>query len=86
MGKHEPVNNACMSRNAGIRILLTTVCKPYGVPDKDAEALGMQMELLNNQITRRQHVLCRTVGQESVIRQPPSRRVEYGKRREVIRA
>jgi hypothetical protein len=36
------------------------------------------------------HLLCRTVGQESVIRQPPSRRLEYagpaGERREVIRA
>ncbi|MCX6998035.1 MAG: hypothetical protein NTV49_13365, partial [Kiritimatiellaeota bacterium] len=56
MGMYEPINSACMSQNAGIRILLTTVCKPYGVPDKDAEALGMQMELLNNQLTREQHV------------------------------
>ena len=45
-----------MSANVRIRILLTTVCKPYGVLGKDAEALGMQMELLNNQITRGQHV------------------------------
>jgi hypothetical protein len=41
---------------AGIKLLLTTVCKPYGVDTGDAEALGMQMELLNNQITRDQHV------------------------------
>lgn len=45
-----------MSNNSGNRILLTTVCKPYGVSGKDAEALGMQMELLNNQLTRGQHV------------------------------
>lgn len=45
-----------MKVNSEVRILLTTVCKPYGVPDRDAEALGMQMELLNNQITRGQHV------------------------------
>lgn len=38
------------------RILLTTIHKPYGVPDRDADAVGMQMELLNNQITRGQHV------------------------------
>jgi len=30
-----------MNENKGIRILLTTVCKPYGVSTKDAEALGM---------------------------------------------
>jgi len=45
-----------MKSNGSHRILLTTVCKPYGVADRDAEALGMQMELLNNQITRGQHV------------------------------
>ncbi len=45
-----------MSESIGTRILLTTVCKPYGVPDEGAEALGMQMELLNNQLTREQHV------------------------------
>lgn len=56
MERYQPVYNACMSQNAGIRLLLTTVCKPYGVPGRDAEALGMQMELLNNQITRGQHV------------------------------
>jgi hypothetical protein len=56
MGMYEGVHNDCTSGNAGTRLLLTTVCKPYGVPDKDAEALGMQMELLNNQITREQHV------------------------------
>jgi hypothetical protein len=36
------------------------------------------------------HLLCLTVGREAVIRQPPSRRLEYagpaGERREVIRA
>ena len=42
--------------NDGIRVLLTTVCKPYGVPTRDAEALGMQMELVSNQLTRGQHV------------------------------
>jgi len=45
-----------MSENTTSRILLTTVCKPYGVSTEDAEALGMQMELMNNQITRGQHV------------------------------
>lgn len=45
-----------MRENIGIRILLTSVCKPYGVSSEDAEALGMQMELLNNQLTREQHV------------------------------
>ncbi len=45
-----------MSETNDIRILLTTVCKPYGVSGEDAEALGMQMELLNNQLTRGQHV------------------------------
>jgi len=38
------------------RLLLTTVCRPYGVQGADAEAEGMQMELLNNQITREQGV------------------------------
>jgi hypothetical protein len=56
MSMYERVSSACTSRNAGIRILLTTVCKPYGVFEEDAEAVGMQMELLNNQITRGQHV------------------------------
>jgi hypothetical protein len=37
-------------------VLLTTACRPYGVRTRDAEALGMQMELLNNQITREQGV------------------------------
>jgi len=45
-----------MTEKPWSRILLTTVCKPYGVSTKDAEALGMQMELLNNQVTRGQHV------------------------------
>ncbi len=38
------------------RILLTTICRPYGVVTPEAEALGMQMELFNNQITRGQGV------------------------------
>jgi hypothetical protein len=56
MGMNEQANDTRIDRNAGNRILLTTVCKPYGVPSRDAEAIGMQMELLNNQITRGQHV------------------------------
>jgi len=38
------------------KLLLTAVFGPYGVKTKYAEALGMQMELLNNQITREQGV------------------------------
>jgi hypothetical protein len=38
------------------RLLLTAVFGPYGVKNKYAEALGMQMELMNNQITRTQGV------------------------------
>jgi len=38
------------------RLLLTSVCKPYGVDDGCAQAAGMQMELLNNQVTRGQGV------------------------------
>lgn len=38
------------------RVLFTSVFGPYGVKDKYAEALGMQMELLNNQVTRAQGV------------------------------
>lgn len=38
------------------RLLLTTVFQPYGVDDLYAEATGMQMELLNNQITKEQGV------------------------------
>jgi len=38
------------------RLLLTTVCQPYGVRTADAEAAGMQMELFNNQVTREQGV------------------------------
>ena len=45
-----------MNESPGIKLLLTTVCKPYGVRDRDAEAAGMQMELLSNQVTREQHV------------------------------
>ena len=45
-----------MSENDGAWILLTTVCKPYGVSTRDAEALGMQMELMSNQLSREQHV------------------------------
>ncbi len=45
-----------MKESPEIRLLLTTICKPYGILGEDAEALGMQMELLNNQLTRGQHV------------------------------
>lgn len=45
-----------METSAGTRILLTTVTGPYGVKDEYAEALGMQMELFNNQMTREQGV------------------------------
>lgn len=38
------------------RLLLTAVFGPYGVKDEYGEALGCQMELLNNQITREQGV------------------------------
>ena len=38
------------------KLLLTAVFGPYGVKNKYAESLGMQMELLNNQITRMQGV------------------------------
>jgi hypothetical protein len=38
------------------RLLLTGVFGPFGVKTKYAESLGMQMELLNNQITRMQGV------------------------------
>ena len=38
------------------KLLLTAVFGPYGIKTKYAEALGMQMELLNNQITRTQGV------------------------------
>lgn len=38
------------------KLLLTAVFGPYGVKDKYAEALGCQMELLNNQITRCQGI------------------------------
>jgi hypothetical protein len=38
------------------KLLLTAVFGPYGVTNKYAESLGMQMELLNNQITRMQGV------------------------------
>jgi hypothetical protein len=44
-----------VSEDVGPRILLTTVCKPYGVADEDAEAVGMQMGLPGDQITRGQH-------------------------------
>jgi len=37
-------------------VLFTSVFGPYGIKDKYAEALGMQMELLNNQVTRAQGV------------------------------
>jgi hypothetical protein len=38
------------------KLLLTTVFGPYGVKDEYAEALGMQMELMNNQVTREQGI------------------------------
>ncbi len=38
------------------RLLLTAVFGPYGIKNRYAESLGMQMELLNNQITRMQGV------------------------------
>ena len=38
------------------RLLLTTVFGPYGIKNRYAEGLGMQMELFNNQITREQGV------------------------------
>jgi len=38
------------------RLLLVSVFGPYGHRDKYAEGTGMQMELLNNQITRQQGV------------------------------
>ncbi len=41
---------------AGKRLLLTGVFGPFGIKDKYAEGTGMQMELLNNQITRGQGV------------------------------
>lgn len=41
---------------SGKKLLLTAVFGPYGIKNKYAESLGMQMELLNNQITRMQGV------------------------------
>ncbi|MGD8383164.1 MAG: hypothetical protein PVJ11_13525 [Syntrophobacterales bacterium] len=38
------------------KLLLTTIFGPYGIKNKYAEGLGMQMELFNNQITREQGV------------------------------
>jgi len=38
------------------RVLFSSVFGPYGVKDEWAEGLGMQMELLNNQVTRQQGV------------------------------
>lgn len=38
------------------KILLTGVFGPFGVKDEWAEGVGMQMELLNNQITREQGI------------------------------
>ena len=38
------------------KLLLTSVTGPYGVDDGYAQAAGMQMELLNNQVTRGQGV------------------------------
>lgn len=42
-----------MSEN---KILFTSVFGPYGIKDRFAEGLGMQMELLDNQVTRGQGV------------------------------
>ncbi len=39
-----------------IKLLLTGVFGPYGIKNEYAEGLGMQMELLNNQITREQNI------------------------------
>ncbi len=39
-----------------VKVLLTSVFGPYGVKDEWGEELGMQMELLNNQVTRQQGV------------------------------
>ncbi len=41
---------------SGKKLLLTGVFGPYGVKNRYAESLGMQMELMNNQITRMQGV------------------------------
>lgn len=38
------------------KLLLCAVFKPYGIEDGYAEAVGMQMELFNNQITREQDI------------------------------
>jgi radical SAM superfamily enzyme YgiQ (UPF0313 family) len=38
------------------KVLFTSVFGPYGVKDEWGEELGMQMELLNNQVTRQQGV------------------------------
>lgn len=38
------------------RILFTSVFGPYGLKNSYAESLGMQMELLNNQVTRAQGI------------------------------
>ena len=38
------------------KLLLTGVFGPYGVKNEYAEGIGMQMELLNNQITRQQGI------------------------------
>lgn len=43
-------------QKTNVRLLLTTVFGPYGVKDGYAEALGMQMELMNNQVTREQGI------------------------------
>ena len=38
------------------KLLLTAVFGPYGIKNRYAEGIGMQMELLNNQITRQQGI------------------------------
>jgi hypothetical protein len=44
------------SNSKPVKVLLTGVFGPYGMTDEWAEGLGMQMELLNNQITRGQGI------------------------------
>lgn len=38
------------------KLLLTTVTGPYGIENEEVDGVGMQMELLNNQITRHQGI------------------------------
>lgn len=54
MNSYLSMNRSYRTRHP--RLLLSAVFKPYGVADGYAEAVGMQMELFNNQITREQGV------------------------------